>query len=258
MIRIMRPPASAKAIAALSAGTAKVAKMTASILADPANAGKYGATFKFDSAIYGHTDVKQELIALQHGKCAYCEGKILAFSSGDTEHYRPKGYSKQGAETKPIRPGYYWLAFEWSNLHFACEKCNRAHKGNVFPLRDPATRARSPADDLSLENPMLLDPSGPREPADHMRFKGAVPEARTDVGRDTIEYYWLDRIPLTDLRLDLLEKVDALKKLVKLAAEPGAGANAIKYGAAAEAQLARMILPNAVFSAMTRDYLNPN
>ena len=34
--------------------------------------------------------------------------------------------------------------------------------------------------------------------------------------------------------------------------------NAIKYGAAAEAQLARMILPNAVFSAMTRDYLNPN
>lgn len=257
MIRIARPPASAQALAALDPGIQEVADMVGAIALNP-NAGQWGSSFEFKGAIYGHLDVKEELIALQNEKCAYCEGKFKAFAYGDTEHYRPKGYSQQTIGGKTIRPGYYWLAYEWTNLHYSCEKCNRARKRNVFPLRNPATRARSPADDLRREDPMLLDPTGPRDPAEHIRFKGAVPEALTDVGRMTIDLYFLDRIPLTAARLAHLKSVDSLRKLVKLAAEPGASADSLQFGAEAEEELARMVLPDATFSAMTRDFLNPN
>ena len=257
MIRIARPAASAEAIAALHPGIQKVADIVAAIALDH-NAGQQGASFKFDGDIYGHENVKSELIALQNEKCAYCEGRFSAFAYGDTEHYRPKGYSQQTIGGRTIRPGYYWLAYQWANLHYSCEKCNRQRKRNVFPLRNPATRARAPTDDLNQEDPMLLDPTGLRDPAEHIRFKGAVPEALTDVGRTTIALYFLDRIPLNAARLTHLKAVDSLKKLVTLAAEPDASAASLQYGAEAEAELARMILPDAAFSAMTRDYLNPN
>lgn len=256
MIKIARPAASDAALAALEAGIQKVADLVAEINRDPA-AGK-SSGFKFDGSIYGHEDVKSELIALQKDKCAYCEGKFSAFSYGDTEHYRPKGYSQQKAGGKTIKPGYYWLAYEWTNLHYSCEKCNRQRKRNLFPLHNPAVRARSPADDLGLEAPMLLDPAGSRDPADHIKFNGAVPEPLSDVGRLTIELYYLNRIPLNAARLAHLKIVITLKKLVKLAKEPGASVDSLQFGLEAEAELARMVQPDASFSAMTRDYLTTN
>jgi uncharacterized protein (TIGR02646 family) len=256
MITIARPAPSAAALASLGGGNQKVADLVAEIALDP-HAGQ-NPSFKFDGSIYGHGDVKSELIALQRGKCAYCEGKFSAFAYGDTEHYRPKGYSQQSVGGRTIRPGYYWLAYEWTNLHYSCEKCNRQRKRNVFPLRNPAARARSPADNLGLEDPMLLDPTGQRDPAGHIKFNGAVPEARTDIGRMTIDLYYLDRIPLNAARLDHLKTVDSLRKLVMLAAELDASVNSVQFGLEAEAELARMVQPDAAFSAMTHDYLNPN
>ncbi len=222
-----------------------------------ANAGKFGSSFKFDGAIYGHQDVKDVLIAFQHGKCAYCEGKFSAFAYGDTEHYRPKGYSQQTIGGATNRPGYYWLAYQWSNLHYSCEKCNRARKRNVFPLRHPANRAQSPADDLGAEDPMLLDPTGERDPFEHIKFTGPVPEALSDVGRATIDLYYLDRIPLNAARVAHLKLVKSLTRLTLLAAEPNASAQAQQFGAEAEAELACMLQPDAAFSALTRDYLQP-
>ena len=253
MIRIVRPAPSAAALAALEAGVQKVAELVAVVTGDP-TAGQ-SPPFKFDGGIYGHVDVKSELIELQKDKCAYCEGKFSAFAYGDTEHYRPKGYSQQAVGGKTLRPGYYWLAYEWTNLHYSCEKCNRQRKRNVFPLRNPAVRARSPADDLALEGPMLLDPTGPRDPADHIKFNGAVPEPLSDVGRMTIELYFLNRIPLNAARLAHLKMVDTLKRLVKLAAEPDASLLSQQFGREAEAELSRMVQPDAAFSAMTRDFL---
>lgn len=255
MIRIARPAPSDAALAALALGEQEVTALIAAVARNPQRAGGLGDSFQFESGIYGHPNVKEALTNFQHGKCAYCEGRFLAFSYGDTEHYRPKTYSQQKTGGRTIRPGYYWLAYTWSNLHFSCEKCNRARKRNVFPLRNSNMRARSPADDLTREDPLLIDPTGSRDPADHIRFKGAVPQPEDDIGETTIDLYGLDRIPLTAARLVHLQLVDSLLKLVALAKEPDASAQSVAFGGEAEAELARLALPDATFSAMTRDYL---
>ena len=76
---------------------------------------------QFDGRIYNNT-VKQELKALYHNKCAYCES-IMSDDTLTVEHYRPKKGSYS----------YYWLGYEWSNLLLVCENCNNA-KGDKFPI----------------------------------------------------------------------------------------------------------------------------
>jgi hypothetical protein len=99
-------------------------------------------TFKFDSSIYGAKSVKMALIKAQHDKCAFCESKVGHIAFGDVEHYRPKGGVRQN-DTGPLeQPGYFWLAYAWENLFFACQLCNQSFKKNLFPLADPARRAQ--------------------------------------------------------------------------------------------------------------------
>ena len=68
------------------------------------------------------------------GKCAYCESLITNNQPGDVDHYRPKG-RVMDANNKPVmittalgenpHPGYYWLAYQFSNLLPSCIDCNR-------------------------------------------------------------------------------------------------------------------------------------
>ncbi len=250
MIRVIRP---GPAPAALNAGVAVVAAMDQAVAADPAKGGHPPSTFEFDRAIYGHKSVKDALWAVQHDKCAYCEGAFRAFGYGDIEHYRPKAYSQQSRGGKKNYPGYYWLAYRWENLLVSCELCNRARKKNLFPLRDPARRARDDAG-LAHEHPLLIDPAGPDDPRDHIRFRGAAPEARTDAGKASIEAYSLDRPYLTAARAKRLREVMRLKEIADVAGrvrDPELDQLALY----AKAELDAFIKPNAEFSAMTRDYV---
>ncbi len=73
------------------------------------------------------------------GKCVYCESLITNNHPGDVEHFRPKGRVTD-LNNKPVmiksngkevsHPGYYWLAYEISNLMPSCEDCNRPSSGN--------------------------------------------------------------------------------------------------------------------------------
>lgn len=67
---------------------------------------------------YKYKDIKNALMTLYHGKCAYCE---MYDPSPHVEHYRPK------------RGGYYWMAYSWDNLILSCSQCN-IRKGNQFPI----------------------------------------------------------------------------------------------------------------------------
>lgn len=235
------------------AGVAATAAMHQAVAADPTKAGHPSGAFEFDSAIYGHKSVKEALWAAQNDKCAYCEGTFRAFGYGDVEHYRPKGYSQQARGGRKSYPGYYWLAYRWENLLVSCEPCNRARKRNLFPLRDPARRARNDAG-LAQEQPLLIDPAGPGDPRDHIKFRDAAPEANTDVGRASIEAYFLDRPYLTAERAKHLREVINLKRIVDLAAQ----ANDLelkKFALEVQTQLHEFVRPDAKFSAMTRDYL---
>ncbi len=88
---------------------------------------------------------------MQHDKCAFCESKVSAIAYGDVEHFRPKAGYQQSHDDDLQRPGYYWLAYEWSNLFFSCSICNQQGKRNVFPLANPRRRATCHRDDIGLE-----------------------------------------------------------------------------------------------------------
>lgn len=96
--------------------------------------------------------LKAHLIDIFHGKCGYCEARFTPISFGDVEHYRPKGRVSEDKDHK----GYYWLAYNPTNYLPACQLCNGPAKRDHFPIE--GTRARSEADVLDDEKPLLIDP----------------------------------------------------------------------------------------------------
>lgn len=251
MIRITRPAA---VPARLEAGVALVEAMDQAIALKPNVAGHESDPFVFAAKIYGHRIVKRALKAAQYDKCAYCEANFAGNASGDVEHFRPKAFSQQGKAAAKLYPGYYWLAYEWSNLLYACELCNRPVKRNLFPLRDPATRARRPIDDLAAEEPLLIDPAGPDDPRDHIRFRNNKPYGITERGRETVKTMDLDRSQLDDPRLRHIRMVECLRMIANL--EP-ANPQIVVEIERARAELALLVKPQAPFSAMTQDLLAP-
>lgn len=174
--------------------------------------------FTFDGKIYAAKDVKQALIAMQHHKCAFCEAKITHVQHGDVEHFRPKAGSKQATDDVMHRPGYYWLAYEWSNLLLSCQLCNQRHKRNLFPLDDPAQRAMSHLADIGQEQPVFIDPSS-EDPQAFIAFHGAdpTPVANSGRGRQTIDALGLARPELREQRLQKLELLQTFRRIMEVA-----------------------------------------
>ena len=109
----------------------------------------------FDFKAYKKPDVVAALEAMFGQKCCYCESDYGAVAPTDIEHYRPKG-AILDPDGKIRKPGYYWLAAEWTNLLPSCIDCNRERgheyedgrevtgKANKFPLVDETKRAAAP------------------------------------------------------------------------------------------------------------------
>jgi hypothetical protein len=110
------------------------------------------------------TALREAFARYSHDKCWYVECKNLG-TDDDIDHFRPK----LGVKEAPDHPGYYWLAFEWTNLRLSCHRANRLRmnpetgetggKAEHFPLFNELTRAQGPGDNLSEEIPSLLDPT---------------------------------------------------------------------------------------------------
>ena len=252
MILVTKPQAAPNALAPGGAATAahRVAYDGA-----PQSYDTGTAKFAFSKTIYGHTTVKEALKTAQHHKCCYCEARFDANYSGDVEHYRPKGAI--GAGRAKILPGYYWLAYAWPNLFYACADCNQYRKRAAFPLADEAQRARNHRADVSLEDPLILDPSGPRDPRQHIRFNGDVPTWMSPAGKETVSRIKLDREGLSLSRLRHFRLLDALLTIIRLG-NAGPQADKIATVAEARADLKRAMSPNAEFSAASSDYLAPH
>lgn len=200
-------------------GAARRREHEAEVDADPGSFTSGTSTLSFDRDVYGHPSVKTALVAMQHEKCAFCEAKPLHVSDGDVEHFRPKGGVRQ-ADSEPLeRPGYYWLAYEWDNLLFACERCNRRHKKNRFPLADPDRRARSHRDISAHEAPIFIDPAA-EDPERYISYRDHVPIAiGGDLrGEQTIEALGLRR---SDLNADREKHLAVVKTLLEVATNPG-------------------------------------
>lgn len=129
----------------------------------------------FNSAVYNGSDVKDTLLSDQHYKCAYCERKKSG-DFGNVEHYRPKaGYNIQ-RNNPIIKPGYYWLTYDWANMLFACDECNTKYKKNLFPLLDESKRDITNCD-ITKEEPGIINPYN-EDPADNLVFAQHVIKPR--------------------------------------------------------------------------------
>jgi uncharacterized protein (TIGR02646 family) len=207
-------------------------------------------TFEFDSSIYGAKSVKNALVEAQHGKCAFCESQVRHIAHGDVEHYRPKGGVRQNGSDPLDQPGYFWLAYIWENLFFACQLCNQSFKKNMFPLVDPTRRARSHLDDLTAEEPMLLHPAD-EEPSAFIGFRDEIafpiddhPRART-----TIEVLGLNREEMAEFRFDHLARFKLLCDALSLLSPDNDVAQDIRT------HLEEAVRPQAQYSSMVRALL---
>ncbi len=125
---------------------------------------------------YRHPEIKAALVSETNGKCAYCESKLQHIHHGDVEHIFPKSLAPE-------------KTFEWENLTFACEICNK-NKSN----KDPNVE-------------YIIDPYH-IDPAAHLFFMGSfVFTLGTSLGKNSTEILDLNRITLCEQRKEKLEKV---------------------------------------------------
>lgn len=176
-------------------------------------------SFDIDESIYNDLSVRQALDTAQRGKCCYCESAQQPF---EVEHYRPKNAVRQSRGDVVHKPGYYWLAYAWENLLSACVLCNQARKdvsgaptgkGILFPLADPARRARSHHDSLAGEGPLLLNPYE-EDPETHIAYRQYMPHGRTDKGKASIDVLQLRGASQLARPRTLWERVNKIREMI--------------------------------------------
>ena len=180
--------------------------------------------WKIKDALYKR--MRDVIFTAYFGKCGYCEAKIKADQPGDVEHYRPKRAVSdenwkvamvadgQGGVKK--HPGYYWLAYDWTNLLPSCAKCNRPTKvGNVrvgkgdrFPVMKGWA---SSAAEVAVEKPLFLHPVLDN-PARHLTFDPAtgVLGWKTRRGKACVELLGLNRDGLIEERQFVYDAAESL------------------------------------------------
>ena len=129
---------------------------------------------------YKYSENKEALKQSTHGKCMYCETKITASEHGDVEHIKPKSLFPE-------------LTYDWDNLGFACEICNRTYKNDNY--------------DDKFINPYVENPE------EFLDAIGAfiVPKNGNDRGLYSCDILGLNRI---DLEKKRNEEIVSIKKII--------------------------------------------
>lgn len=254
MIRIRRRTSAPDIL--LTKGKNKRRAHSRSYTANPDDYDSGARKFSFDRDLYAHDSVKDSLQRMQQDKCAFCESKVSHIAYGDVEHFRPKGGFRQHQDDALGRPGYYWLAYEWENLLFSCQLCNQRFKKNLFPLADPALRARNHKDTLGRETPLLVDPSN-EDPSQSIGFRAEVAYGLDRAGRGerTLRALGLNRIELVESRRDYLKDLQAFRQIVSLAEAKPDNAPLQQAAQAAEQRLMRAVQDSAAYAGMARSMM---
>jgi len=247
MIKINKgaaPPALVKA------NTRHNASNAIKYLANKANYDNGNEAFTFTAAYHSNA-VKLALNAAQFGKCAFCEAKFVN-DDAHVEHFRPKGKVDQYPSGPSSYPGYYWLAYEWSNLLLCKSTTNSSIKRNFFPLRGRVTRNLNHLG-TNIESSLLIDPAA-EDPRDHIRFYGEEIKGITARGRRNISFFDLRNAQIDESRRKHYRALKAIKVGVDALLATGSTVNDPDV-AEMIAILKESVLPSAQFSSMAIDLL---
>lgn len=173
--------------------------------------------FDFNGKIY--RAVKDELKEDQFNKCCFCEAIFDANSFGDVEHFRPKAAYKRTDKDTLQYPGYYWLAYDWNNLLFCCQRCNQEFKKNEFPLTDEACRVKNHLSHNKIkdEKPLLINPCT-EDPEKFICFNQEIPKPKPNLSEldkrraeETIRITGIDRKELNIGRREYLSLLKTIE-----------------------------------------------
>jgi uncharacterized protein (TIGR02646 family) len=165
---------------------------------------------------WSHPQIKEALIRETGGKCAYCEGDILAVSFGDVEHILPKSKFPQ-------------MVLTWANLTLACSRCN-AEKGSKYEAESEFV---NPYRD-SIE--------------DHLLFLGAVVHDVSDRGLYTVNELKLNDAHRVENRDQVLKNLESLMRRYENAPEG--------YAKGALLTLIQIQTQQGEYTAAIRSYLS--
>ncbi|NOX96421.1 MAG: hypothetical protein GXP04_15415 [Alphaproteobacteria bacterium] len=192
------------------------------VLTDARKAFKDGDEIKLPALWADDEDTRHKLHERHHdGKCCYCERRRDIKIERDVEHYRPKKAVTEATSHK----GYWWLAYDWSNLLISCKTCNTMFKGNKFPIVSEANRV-SEEGDVNGEDPLVLNPAiedpepyisylYERSGREWTAFPIACPTHHPERGVATIKVAGLDRTGLMGSN-ERAEYVQSLMELMGL------------------------------------------
>jgi hypothetical protein len=201
--------------------------------------------------LYKRKSIKNGVFFCKSGpfraKCVYCESYLDDFQRGDVEHFRPKmgvtdendapvyltdenGNKIVNEANDPIpHPGYYWLAYEWTNLLPACTFCNQPTSLKIeiqgetvdrkigkhcrFPVEG---RHSATPNEIQDERPLLINPVE-TDPSQHLDvdIENGLMKHRTPPGEMCIRIFALnerDRLP-EKRRMAILEISATLDKI---------------------------------------------
>jgi hypothetical protein len=227
-------------------------KLKADFDAHPVEYATGELTFDFTDC-YKSKAVVTALKACQYDKCCFSEAR---FKNGDyrqVEHFRPKGRIDGYGVKLRIYPGYYWLAYDWSNLFMCKQLINVSFKKTHFPLLNE--HERNVNHHLAhVEAPLLINPAVD-EPRDHIRFHRDEPVHISDRGKLTIKLLGLQHADFEEGRRTHLVMLEAMKNVIDIAVARGMDIEDPMF-AKPLALLREAVLPSAEFSSMAIDFLS--
>jgi hypothetical protein len=120
-------------------------------------------------------------------------------------------------------------------------------------LADPQKRAQFNSNDVSLEDPLFVDP-GKDDPIQHIGFRGETPYPvpGSPKGKQTIAALKLDRDILNDKRLRHLEIMKTLYGVIKAAENSPQNQELQQLAVEAEATLKFSMSDQGTFTSATR------
>lgn len=209
---------------------------------------KSGLEPAIKARVYGCAGVRRALRRAQGNHCAYCQSENPR-AHNPVEHFRPKAGWRNTRQDTLVKPGYFWLAYDWDNLLLSCPMCNDAgHKQNLFPLHAPAGRADAIAQNIAGEIPLLINPYD-EDPADHIEWAKDFPRAKAGSirGKISIDTFKLDQdIDLVDSRRGSYNLVCTMLEVAE--GLPPGDAKRAKI----KVLLKKASRPKALYSAMIR------
>lgn len=248
MIKIVKGPAPPEL---LSEGATLIEKLKSDFDADPDGYANGKLKFTFTDC-YKSEAVVAALKDCQHDKCCFSEARF----KGDyrqVEHFRPKGRIDGYRIQSRIYPGYYWLAYEWTNLFLCKELINISFKKTYFPLQDE--HERNTNHHLThVEVPLLIDPAVD-EPRDHIRFYRDEPIHLSKRGLLTIKLLGLQHPDFEEGRRKHLAMLEGMKDIIDIGVARGIDIQDPMFEKLLTL-LREATQPPAEFSSMAIDFLS--